>query len=303
MSVHAISVDLLNPGQVFACIGFAELADLLTGSARGGFDWADENEPHFALSCAGDSDPFSLALDFLLEAEVRSLAPHSAEIGTERWSVETQHLAEAEPFPIPLPSSPATLPASLSARGKSIRLDSWGEGTIPDKLTARRDNVKFWAGTGGYPGAALLRDAIELVRSANVDLRKAPFEVTAAQSSSFRFDWRRDYIPIDIGFSINAHGKMVPRGYPLVEILALIGLCHARPARVNKLEYRYFVTGYGNGRPLEEEHALLPMPLLRASLGTSNLPFPTRAFRMRLDWPGQENQARCITTVDEETIG
>jgi CRISPR-associated protein Csx14 len=32
------------------------------------------------------------------------------------------------------------------------------------------------------------------------------------------------------------------------------------------------------------------------------LPFPTRNFTMQLDWPGQENQARCITTVREETL-
>jgi CRISPR-associated protein Csx14 len=44
----------------------------------------------------------------------------------------------------------------------------------------------------------------------------------------------------------------------------------------------------------------MPAPLLRASLGAPSLPFPTRHFTMHLDWPGQENQARCITSVDEE---
>ena len=33
----------------------------------------------------------------------------------------------------------------------------------------------------------------------------------------------------------------------------------------------------------------------------ARLPFPRRTFRMTLEWPGQENQARCITDVVEET--
>jgi CRISPR-associated protein Csx14 len=120
-------------------------------------------------------------------------------------------------------------------------------------------------------------------------------------SSSFRFDWRRDYIPIDAGFSLNMHSGMLPRGYPLVEILAAIGLSHARPRRVTKLEYRYAVAGRSASQQ-DEESALLPALFVRAALGAAELPFPTRNFTMQLDWPGQENQARCITTVREETL-
>jgi CRISPR-associated protein Csx14 len=39
MAEHTIPVDLLNPGQVFACLGFLEAADVLLGDAEGGFDW------------------------------------------------------------------------------------------------------------------------------------------------------------------------------------------------------------------------------------------------------------------------
>jgi CRISPR-associated protein Csx14 len=124
-----------------------------------------------------------------------------------------------------------------------------------------------------------------------------PFSVSAPQSSSFRFDWRRDYVPIDAGFSLNEHGKLEPRGYPLVEILAAIGLANARPARLRKLEYRYGVVG----RAHASDPAHLPLPFVRAALGCAPLPFPFRRFRMDLDWPGQENQARCITTVSEES--
>jgi CRISPR-associated protein Csx14 len=111
-------------------------------------------------------------------------------------------------------------------------------------------------------------------------------------SSSFRFDWRRDYIPLDTGFTLNAHHAMTPMGYPIVELLAAIGMQNARPARIDrraKLAYRYGVSS-----------ARLPTVLARAVLGAQGLGFPIRLFRMRLGWPGQEGQARCIIDAEEE---
>jgi len=172
-----------------------------------------------------------------------------------------------------------------------ITIDYWGD----ESVRTGRDNAKFWAGAGGYPGAALAKDALELIRHCKGDLASDPFNVPARQSSSFRFDWRRDYVPLDIGFSLNAHSgeRFCTVGYPIVEILAAIGLTHARPKREDKLRYIYAVIS-GTG-PAE----LLDPILLRAALGGADLPFQQRFFRMRLDWPGQENQARCITTVEE----
>ena len=86
-------------------------------------------------------------------------------------------------------------------------------------------------------------------------------------------------------------------GYPIVEIFAAIGLTHARPRKTerNKLEYRYSVLG------LRRPNALYDPMFLRAALGGADLGFPRRNFLMQLGWPGQENQARCITHVTEET--
>ena len=124
-----------------------------------------------------------------------------------------------------------------------------------------------------------------------------PFALSAPQTISFRFDWRRDYIPAQDGFSPNSHKNgPVPIfmvGFPLVEILAAIGMTHARPSRKAKLEYRYGVLGYDKGPFVE--------PVFhRAALGAESAPIPGRSFRrfvMYLDWPGQEDQARCITQV------
>ena len=120
-----------------------------------------------------------------------------------------------------------------------------------------------------------------------------PFGVSAPQSSSFRFDWRCDYIPLDAGFSPTAHYGIAMVGDPFVALLAAVGMQTARPARVdarNKLAYRYGVSS-----------GMLPTVYARAVLGGQGLGFPIRLFKMRLGWPGQEGQARCIVDAQEET--
>jgi CRISPR-associated protein Csx14 len=129
-----------------------------------------------------------------------------------------------------------------------------------------------------------------------VAVAKDPLSLALPQSSSFRLDWRRDYVPIDAGFSLNAHGGAIQTvGYPLVELLAAIGLTHARPKRLDsKLEYRYGVVGSSR------EVIWLPLSILRAALGGPKLPFEMRHFTMYLGWPGKEGQARAITQVIEK---
>lgn len=291
MAQASIPVDLFNPGQVFACLGFLEAADVLLGDAEGGFEW-DDGKTRFHFAARGARDPREEVLHYLRSAQVSSLAPSGSGLSTDRWSVATISRGADEPFPFAAPSSPATLPACLTGQDsegniKRIALEYWGDSTS-------RDNVKFWAGAAGYPGAALARDALDLIRDGDYTGEEI-FAVAAPQSSSFRFDWRRDYIAIDTGFAINDHADVTMVGYPLVEIMAAIGVSHARPQRKDKLHYRYGVIG--GGAP----DRLLPPALLRAGLGCAPLPFPQRIFSMRLGWPGQEGQARCITDVTEES--
>ncbi|MEZ5353751.1 MAG: type I-U CRISPR-associated protein Cas8c, partial [Bryobacteraceae bacterium] len=299
MAKASIPVDLFNPGQVFACLGFLEAADVLCGNAEGSFDWAAPTNVRFHIRAATGANPVERVLEFLARATVLSEAPRGSTLGTSKWSVETQYREEGDPFPFPLPDSPATLPAILeevqTQGGQSpvkIPINHWGE----DRRKTSRDNVKFWAGAGGYPGAALARDALDIVRSRCAEAAEDPFSLAAEQSSSFRLDWRRDYVPMEIGFSLNEHGNISTIGYPLVEILAAIGLTHARPLRQRALEYRYGVVAAP-----DPEAELLDISLLRAAIGgETKLPFPQRTFRMSLDWPGQENQAKCIVRVIEE---
>jgi CRISPR-associated protein Csx14 len=290
-------VDVLNPGQVFACIGFVEAADVLLGDAEGVFDWSDSNDVRFRVRADGVVSPIERVLEFLQSASARAEAPEGSDNldrWTDSWGPGPTPVDRGQGYPYPDPDSPATLVCVLRDGEHAITIDHWGDRT-------ERDNVKFWAGAGGYPGTALARDALALVSGRAAAAASDPFSFSAPQSSSFRLDWRRDYIPLDAGFSLNKHDDMNTAGFPLVELLGAVGLTHARPRRPNrrnKLEYLYGIAGRTDPR----EDLWLPLPLLRASLGAVKLPFPSRHFRMSLDWPGQEGQARSITTVTEEPI-
>jgi CRISPR-associated protein Csb3 len=126
-----------------------------------------------------------------------------------------------------------------------------------------------------------------------LEATRDPFSFAAPMDSSFRFDWRRDYIPLDAGFSPNDQQAVGMVGYPLVELLAAVGLQYSRPARISardKLAYRYHVSD-----------VWLPVVLVRAVLGSDDHGFPRRTFRMRLGWPGKKGQARCIVNAEEES--
>jgi CRISPR-associated protein Csb3 len=289
MAEASIPVDLLNPGQVFACLGFMEAAEILCGPCEGRFEYGDSHSAaHFVIRVDKSRDPVSEALRFLVSAQAEAVAPFNSNLSTAKWNVATLR-REDTVFPCAVLDSPAALPMLLTGGKHSIPIEHWADGSD-------RDNVKFWAGAAGYPGAALARDALDLVRDlGDNELAVAaadPFSVSAPQTSSFRFDWRRDYIPLEVGFSPNEHGNIAMVGYPFVELLAAIGMQNARPARIearNKLAYRYGVSS-----------AMLPTVFVRAVLGAESLGFPIRLFRMRLGWPGQEGQARCIIDAQEE---
>lgn len=295
MAESIIPVDLFNPGQVFACLGFMELADQLQGNACGAFNWSDGNRTLFILRTDGEQPPVKMVLECLARAQVISYAPIGSPLSTDKWNITTKTISNYKPYPFKIPNSPATLPARLEFdyNGKTFSYDitHWGD-------SSDRDNVKFWAGSNGYPGVALLQDALDLIRDEAAYADSDPFSLSSGQSSSFRFDWRRDYVALDAGFSPNEHkGSIVMVGYPLVEILAAIGLENARPWRTgrSKLEYKYCVLG------TKKSHEPYPLIFIRAALGCSDLPFPQRKFQMQLDWPGQAGQARCIVNVTEET--
>ena len=292
MAEASIPVDLTNPGQVFACLGFLEAADIVLGDARGGFDWRDPDNLRFRLAAGGSDSPVLRVLRFLDEATVTCLVPAGSPHGVDKWKIRIEQDASGT-FPSRYAGTDI-LPARLrDDSGTYIVIDHWG-----DQGRTGRDRVKFWAGMQGKPGAKLVQEALDLVRGQLAVHADDPFSLSAPQSSSFRFDWRRDYVPIDAGFSPNRHtSTMIMRGFPVVELLAAIGLTHARPILQTRLQYRYGVAG------LDGEELLDPI-FVRAALGAETPPvpgMPFRMFTMRLNWPAQAGHARCITEVIEET--
>jgi CRISPR-associated protein Csx14 len=88
-------------------------------------------------------------------------------------------------------------------------------------------------------------------------------------------------------------------GFPVVEMMAAIGLSNARPMPVvgTRYKYRYSVIG-----PTDAETLIDPI-FLRAALGGADFGLPKRDFVMSLAKPGDESKDRCITEVIEETNG
>ena len=284
MAEGTIPVDPTNPGQVFACLGFMEAAEVLCGSVVGGFDIAPGQEK-FTLNAAGEEDPILAVLKFLANVELRAATPtHERVVYDNSTSFDAFPAYPTGAYTDSDPQARDRYPAVLISGDHHIVVDHWAD-------SARSDRMKFWAGSG--IGLRLMRDTLSLIASSPSQMRADPFAFSAPQSSSFRFDWRRDYVPIDAGFSPNRHGAVTMVGYPVVELLAAIGLRHARPARESRLNYRYSAWGMS-----------LPLPLARAALGCLAPIFPglpLRRFQMTLGWPGQEGQAKCIIRVDEET--
>ena len=299
MGHSSIPVDVLNPGQVFACLGLVEASIVLCGRTRAGFDWRDPTAVCFHVEAEEVTAPIDVVLAFLAAATVRTRAPRGSSINTSKWDIQTESDAGSNEFPFDAQPSPATLPAVLigpDATGAEARIEitHWADRT-------RGDNVKFWGGAAGMPGARLAYDSLEAVKPRIMASTADPFSVAAPQSNSFRLDWRRDYIPIDAGFSLNKHNDFTSVGYPLVEVLAAIGLTYARPHKTprTKLEYHYGIIGTDSRT---RETWLLDPILLRAALGGADVPFPRRRFCMHLGWPGKEGQSRAITTVTEEGV-
>lgn len=295
MMKSSIPVDLLNPGQVFACLGLMECAFAASDNASenkdeivGQFDIGNANQSQFrdtttgmfVLECSAGITITDL-LSALTKATVRAFAPMDSDLNDK--DVETLKYCDTS-FPARLPEKTSALPIEILTEEWSVSISSWAESN-----SAGRNNAKFWA--GNYSGAGATSGALELIRGCNN--LEDPFNFQALQSSSFRLDWRRDYSALDAGFSPNKQGHIAMVGYPFVELLAAIGLENARPLcpdKGNKLYYHYAVPTIKT-----------PLTLMRAALGGADLGLPLRRFSMTLDWPGKEGQARYITDAQEIT--
>ena len=262
MAEHSIPVDLFNPGQVFACLGFLEAADVLCGEAQGSFhDWDNNSAAKFRLSTGGDENPFEAVLEFLAtEAEIRRVAPRgyvdpppkkkkSDSTGTndEDDAVsETETANPPEPIETFMAQKPdkTTLPIRFGGGNRPvIELGHWADGS-------GRETFKLYSGNRsadkiardmlngvrkptkkqkqeGQPGTLQTKGIEQLFEEDRNGLISAPFRVTP-MGGSFNFDPRGAWTAIDAGYSPNTQ-KHVVTASPVVEFLTAWGLQNTRP--------------------------------------------------------------------------
>jgi CRISPR-associated protein Csx14 len=299
MAQASIPVDLFNPGQVFACMGFLEAADVLLEDAEGGFDWTNETEARFELRAGGTASPVDAVLEFLIEARRARLAPEGyadppptksqgKKKGRRQFAQDEANEPNGDGPLRRVPTFPAAeadglaLPLRFERNNRALDVSHWCD-------ASSRNSFKLFAGQQRSAAIAqqMLAGVKKLWSERREDLTRDPLGLTARLGgSSFKFDARKAWTAIDAGYSPDEQKHGVEAS-PVVEMLAAIGLEHARPDEFETREVRY---GAWKG--------LLPPALARPALGGVSVGVPIRIFRFTLDLAGKN---KIVTFAREET--
>lgn len=268
-----IPVDLTNPGQVFACLGFMEAGEVLCGGAEAHFELTSP-ESTFVLAVRGHDEPIEAVIDFLANANVREIQPRSTtfgedESGTEDESDDAEENVDAPEeadqcddgngrllFPAAGTLSDNAYPICLERGGVSLDVSHWADGSSRETFKLYSGNRSgadiTWtmlAGTRKKPrknqtiGDLETDGVAQLWQRERDRMVKDPFSVLTPLLGTFNFDPRKGWTALDAGYSPNKQSHDV-KSSPLVEILAPIGLEHVRPREADKKHaYRYVVWG------------------------------------------------------------
>jgi CRISPR-associated protein Csx14 len=240
MAQASIPVDLFNPGQVFACMGFLEAADVLLGDARGGFEWSHSSDCFHVDTCEHEN-PIAVVLDFVKAAEVKWLSPRR-EL-RERDGGDTEFCegiaASGDPKAADLPG---VLRGQRNGRTCEITFGFWADGSS-------RFATTFKKSTNGASAHIRLANALAAMKQWDTkSVVSDPFNRDARTESLFRLDPRGSVDPIHGGFSPDALRKGDKGGldvrvatYPICELVAILGLEHARPERLDAGRFAYCV--------------------------------------------------------------
>lgn len=221
-------VDIENPGHVFASIGMLLLADSL-----GGF-FAEGNTTTFRMEAAKYH-----AMRERLEREIVKLGIPVGWTG-KSWDMPTVELPGFEPES----DSPAFWPALI---GDTV-IDSWAVGGAEQFI--------LWPAAGGQPAAKIAMKALDAARGRTDE---SVYELAAPMPSSYAYDTRRAYIPLDLGWNPTKHSKIEIVGYPLVDVLSVVCLSKAMPVRPSYGEYSYGVR-LGSMQSAEQHLVVLRNP-------------------------------------------
>lgn len=281
MAQFSIPVDLFNPGQIFACLGFMEVADILCGDVEGGFDWSDETKVKFCLSTGDNKNPFAEVLEFLTGATLEAVVPENWQPKKKRSGRDLCKQKRSKVFPSGPPDSDSALPVQIVGKNKKrIVLEHWAD-------DSSRNRFKLYAGNRSALDIAVAMQSsmLELWKKEKKELINRPFDITIPMSGSFNFDPRGAWTAIDAGYSPNEQKHRVDAS-PVVEILAACGLQNARPDEFSIRKVRYAVWGI-----------LLPPSLARVSLVGGIAGVPTKRFRFGLSMSGKN---KIVTFAEKE---
>ncbi|QDU52219.1 hypothetical protein Pan110_45920 [Gimesia panareensis] len=305
MADASIPVDPLNPGHVFACLGFLETAEILLGNAAGGFDWSDESDVRFRLHADGEENPFIVVLKHLASANVTEIEPHD-------WPGENDPNAIlSDVFPSRLADhyiksdkkwSRTKLPCHVTFKESNVSIDlyGWSDGSS-------RPDFKLYA--GNRTGTSIAHDMLcgkrakptkrtpegkletqgllHLWEECADQLVENPFHLTCPLGGTFNMDPRGGWVALDLGFSPNELKDVSVVSSPVVEILGALGLEHARPDEYETRKIRYAVWG-----------EMIPPILARAALSGVEIGVELRSFRFNLDLSGKN---KVVTFAEPES--
>jgi CRISPR-associated protein Csx14 len=179
------------------------------------------------------------------------------------------------------------LPVRLENAGQTLEIGHWAD-------ASSRNTFKLYAGNRAASQivSGMLRGTRKKTRGVTrlweierEALIAAPFDVLPPMGGSFNFDPRGAWCAIDAGYSPNKQKDAVAAS-PVVEILAAIGLEHARPDVSEHRTVRYSVWA----------EALTPA-FARIAIADIDLKLPRRRFRFELTKSGRN---KVVTFATEE---
>jgi CRISPR-associated protein Csb3 len=319
----SIRVDLKNPGQVLACVGFIEAAEVLLRSVEAHFHWRGKSV-QFILVADSDRNPFEVVLDFLASAKIVELIPIGYVEGGAADGDDEDDAAPAESEDEnggefddthedvndirgrrTTPTFPSgdgernALPIQLTNGAHTLPVSHWADSSSRNDFklysgnrSARRIATQMLQGVRSKRKKSQLIGDLknlgvqQLLHEHRAAVLEAPFDVVTPMGGSFNFDPRGAWTAIDAGYSPNTQKDGIAAS-PVLELLAAVGLEHARPDEYEIRKVRYAVWGHP-----------LPAMLARAALSGADLKVPTRRFEFELDLAGKN---KIATFAQEET--
>lgn len=205
-----IKLDPCNPGQFYACCGLIELFELKGAYTLSRFE-LDPLLPHKAR--------LTVATEVKMDAAQVVAALADAKCEAINRTVQRSGKRDTTGASTSA-AKDSTAPLEVLLERHRIILDWW-----LDKFWDENSNLKLWA--GNQNSSQIFAKFCRLL-SRGLDPEEL-LDSSAMAQGQFGVDPRSAWNALDLGYSPNEHKNKAVRTYPVVEILAAIGLQGFRP--------------------------------------------------------------------------